>query len=100
MSLIHLRPAHWDQGSKMLCIPDARSSGIFMLQTIVVGNTKLRLFYDTGCGDIVIKKSTVDALSRVGRALFTRSLSTWDYLAAIGKIHARKASKLQVKQAS
>ena len=49
-------------------IPDIQSSGIFMLQTILVGNTKLRLFFDTGCGDIVIKKSAVDALSHVGRA--------------------------------
>ena len=34
-------------------IPDVRFSAIFMLQTIIVDGVTLRLFFDTGCGDIV-----------------------------------------------
>ena len=49
-------------------IPDIRFSAIFMLQTIKVGDITLRLFFDTGCGDIVVKKSAMEALKRLGRA--------------------------------
>ena len=49
-------------------IPDVRFSAIFMLQTIMVDGVKLRLFFDTGCGDIVVKKSAMDALKKIGRA--------------------------------
>ena len=49
-------------------IPDIRFSAIFMLQTIIVDGVTLRLFFDTGCGDIVVKKSAMDALKRIGRA--------------------------------
>ena len=49
-------------------IPDVRFSAIFMLQTIIVDGVTLRLFFDTGCGDIVVKKSAMEALQKVGRA--------------------------------
>ena len=49
-------------------IPDVRYSAIFMLQTIKIGDVTFRLFFDTGCGDIVVKKSAMEALKRLGRA--------------------------------
>ena len=49
-------------------IPDIQFSAIFMLQTIKVGDVSLRLFFDTGCGDIVVKKSAMESLKRLGRA--------------------------------
>ena len=49
-------------------IPDVRYSAIFMLQTITIDGITLRLFFDSGCGDIVVKKSAMDALKRLGRA--------------------------------
>ena len=41
---------------------------IFQLQTIDVDGIKLNLFFDRGCGDIVIKKSAIDKLVGIGRA--------------------------------
>ena len=49
-------------------IPDVQYSAIFMLQTITIDGVTLRLFFDTGCGDIVVKKSAMEALKRLGRA--------------------------------
>ena len=49
-------------------IADIRFSAIFMFQTISVGGVTLRLFFDTGCGDIVVKRSAMEALKRIGRA--------------------------------
>ena len=49
-------------------ISDVNDSALFMLQTINVEDISLNIFYDSGCGDIVIKKSAVDALIRAGRA--------------------------------
>ena len=49
-------------------IPDIQFSAIFMLQTIKVGDVSLRLFFDTGCGDIVVKKSAMESLKKLGRA--------------------------------
>ena len=49
-------------------IPDVHESAIFMLQTINIDGVTLRLFFDTGCGDIVVKKSAMDALQQLGRA--------------------------------
>ena len=43
-------------------------SAIFMLQTIELGGQKINLFFDTGCGDLVIKKSAVDILLGLGKA--------------------------------
>ena len=49
-------------------IPDVQFSAIFMLQTIEIDGVTLRLFFDTGCGDIVVKKSAMEALKKLGRA--------------------------------
>ena len=39
-----------------------------MFQTIQVGNKKLNLFFDSGCGNMVIRKSAVDSLMKLGLA--------------------------------
>ena len=41
---------------------------IFMLQTIKVNGRSLNLFFDSGCGDMVIKRSAIVHLRKVGRA--------------------------------
>ena len=38
---------------------EASHKGIFMLQTILVQGESFNLFYDSGCGDLVCKKSTL-----------------------------------------
>ena len=48
--------------------PDVRESAIFLLQTIVVESIRINLFFDNGCGDLVIRHSLVEKLSRIGRA--------------------------------
>ena len=49
-------------------LADVSDSAIFMLQTIDVNNLHVNLFFDSGCGDIVVKKSAVDELLKQGRA--------------------------------
>ena len=57
-------------------IPDIEDRACFQLQTISIkgqlkGRTKTRqvnMFYDGGCGDMVISKATVDFLLSIGRA--------------------------------
>ena len=44
------------------------SKGIFMLQTINVAGESFNLFYDSGCSDLVCKKSAIDKLVSLGRA--------------------------------
>ena len=41
---------------------------IYMLQTIKIENIKFNIFFDNGCGDMVIRKSAVDVLERLGKA--------------------------------
>ena len=42
---------------------------VYMLQTILVGNERLRIFFDTGCYDMVVKKKAVDLfLAKLGLA--------------------------------
>lgn len=41
---------------------------VYMLQTIRVGTFTLRIFYDTGCYDMVVKKKAVDLLAKLGLA--------------------------------
>ena len=48
--------------------PDVQDCAIFMLQTIVVSGVRLNLFFDNGCGDLVVKRSAVDKLLNLGRA--------------------------------
>ena len=41
---------------------------VYMLQTIRVGTFTLRVFFDTGCYDMVVRKSAVDLLTSLGLA--------------------------------
>ena len=50
-------------------IPDVKDNAGFQLQTISVEGHSLNLFFDDGCGDIVIKKTALDILLRLGRAI-------------------------------
>ena len=49
-------------------LPDVRDSGKFLLQTIQVQNIRLNIFFDNGCGDLVVRKKAVDLLLGLGRA--------------------------------
>ena len=42
--------------------PDITECAIFQLQTIDVDGSRINLFFDSGCGDMVVKKSAVDRL--------------------------------------
>ena len=48
--------------------PDNTERAIFQLQTIEVEGVKLNLFFDSGCGGSVIKKSAIEKLMSIGRA--------------------------------
>ena len=48
--------------------PDVQDSAIFMLQTIFVCGVRLNIFFDNGCGDLVVRRSAVDKLLELGRA--------------------------------
>ena len=48
--------------------PDIKESAIFQLQKIDVEGLTLNVFFDSGCGDMIIKKSAVEQLANVGRA--------------------------------
>ena len=48
-------------------LPDVEYSAIFALQTIQVLNVRLNLFFDNGCGDLVIKQSAAEKLTAIGR---------------------------------
>ena len=41
---------------------------IFMLQTIEINGHPFNIFYDSGYGDLVAKKSAIDILASMGRA--------------------------------
>ena len=47
---------------------DVVDNAIFQLQTINVEGTHFNLFFDSQCGDVIIKKSAVDCLMRLGGA--------------------------------
>ena len=38
---------------------DVRDDTVFLLQTIKVGDKPLNLFFDSGCGDMVIRKDAI-----------------------------------------
>ena len=44
------------------------NKGIFMLQTIKIEGEKFNLFYDSGCTDMICKKSAINRLLTLGRA--------------------------------
>ena len=52
-------------------IPDVKDRAIFMRQTIKLGKTSLTILFDNGCGQLIIKKSAVDKLLKLGRAVQT-----------------------------
>ena len=54
-------------------IPDVSDRAIFPLQTIDVEGLPLRVFYDRGAGDAVLKWAAVDALKKLGRAVLIQS---------------------------
>ena len=41
--------------------------GIYMLQTIKIGDQNFNVFFDSGCGDMVCKKSAIDLLDKQNR---------------------------------
>ena len=43
---------------------DIHDKGIYLLQNIFVNNCRLNMFYDNGCSDFIVKKSTIDSLGR------------------------------------
>ena len=45
-----------------------KGHGIFMLQTINIQGNLFNVFYDSGCGDLVCKKSAIDTLMSLGKA--------------------------------
>ena len=47
--------------------PEIKESAIFQLQTINVDGIELNLFFDRGCGDIIVKTFALDSLTGVGR---------------------------------
>ena len=48
--------------------PNVTDSAIFQLQRMVVEGIKLNIFFDSGCGEMLVKKSLVEKLISIGRA--------------------------------
>ena len=59
---------HLDTFIDFLTDSDITESAIFQLQTIEIQDVKLNLFFDSGCGDMIVKKSAVEKLAAFGRA--------------------------------
>ena len=51
------------------CLPDVTDSAIFQLQTIEIEEVPVNVMYDSGCGSMIIKKSAVEKLLKLGRAI-------------------------------
>ena len=49
-------------------IPDTQNRAIFQLQTINVDGHNFNIFFDNGCGDMVVKSSAAKRLVELGRA--------------------------------
>jgi len=47
---------------------EKEEKGIFMLQKLEIEGESFNIFYDTGCGEMICKKSAIDKLARLGRA--------------------------------
>ena len=45
---------------------DIGEDTIFQLQTIKVGEKSLNIFFDSGCGEMVIRKSAIELLEQYG----------------------------------
>ena len=48
------------------CDNEQLESSVYMLQTIKIEDMKFNLFYDSGCGDLVSRKSAVVRLEKMG----------------------------------
>ena len=48
--------------------PKVTDSAIFQLQRMEVEGIKLNIFFDSGCGEMLVKKSLVEKLISIGRA--------------------------------
>ena len=48
--------------------PDVRDNSVFAFQPLDIDGDILNMFYDNGCGDMIVSKETADILSRMGRA--------------------------------
>ena len=53
---------------KFDCEPPVKHGSIFAQQTIWVNGFPLNIFYDNGCGDMVVKESAIVKLTSCGRA--------------------------------
>ena len=51
----------------LACEPEITDSAIFLLQCVDVQSVRINLFYNKGYGDMVISKSVVDKLMKLGR---------------------------------
>ena len=49
-------------------LPDVNDTGKFLLQTIQIQHIRLNIFFDNGCGDLVIKERAAQLLLSLGRA--------------------------------
>ena len=47
--------------------PKIKESAIFQLQTINIDGIELNLCFDSGCGDMIVKKYALDKLIGAGR---------------------------------
>lgn len=47
---------------------DIAESSVFAFQTIDIQGMKINIFYDSGCGDLVVRKDTIDKLVKIGVA--------------------------------
>ena len=66
---------HLNTFNDFLIDPDITESAIFQLQTIEIQGVKLNLFFDSGCWDMIVKKSAVEKLAAFGGAKQIVSLS-------------------------
>ena len=48
---------------------DVVDASVYLFQTISCGNEKFNLFYDNGCGDMIITKDALERLQRLNRAV-------------------------------
>ena len=54
---------------KVIMRTNNKSRNIYAPQTICIGDLLINLFFDSGCGDLVIRKECCDKLKSLGRAI-------------------------------
>ena len=65
---VHLVEDRVSRFQHLNALPDVNDTGKFLLQTIVISGHRFNIFFDNGCGDLVVKKRAVDILLTLGRA--------------------------------